>query len=366
MPLPDARTLKKPFRVGRSMRATSTKGLSKGEVGNKALRRFHGHAPLQPDKVLPLSLNHQAVTKGHTIFPRAVVEPAMAGRLLVSGQNSRKLGSQVTKGAWRGMPIFSLTLEERATCPRSCELWRTCYGNAMHLAKRIDHRGIGFEAKLQGELAALQAQHPQGFVVRLHQLGDFFSLAYVQAWAGWLARFPALRIFGYTHWPVDTKIGAEVARIREYWWDRFAVRTSLACPPQGQERSGSVQALPAATTIWRLPEGARVAEGIVCPAQTGKTECCGTCGLCWAGAARGETIVFVGHGMVRTRARGPDRQPRQSGNKGGRPRGYDDATAKRVLALVAPRDLTYDEIAAATGLTKGQIAGIVFRNRGTA
>lgn len=362
MPIPDASTVKKPWRIGKSMQASSTKGKAKGDPGNKALRRFHEHAPLQPERVKALPEQSRPVVQAKTLYPSTVVHASLAGRLLVDGINSRKLGSKVTKGAWRGMPIFSLTLEERATCPRSCDLWRTCYGNAMHLAKRIDH-SFGLEPRLEGELAAFQERYPRGFVVRLHQLGDFYSLAYVKTWATWLAKFPALRVFGYTHWPVDSKIGAEIHRLREYWWDRFAIRTSVGLT-NAAAVDGSAKT-PTATTIWRLPEGPRVAEGIVCPAQTGRTECCGTCGLCWAEAAREETIVFVGHGMTNRGVPRGTRRASAKGTPGGRPRisDYGDDTVERVLALCRAGTHTMIQIATETGLSKGQVAGIVYRKR---
>ena len=159
----------------------------------------------------------------------------------------------------------------------------------MHFSRR--HRaGPELVAQLDRELAALQRAHPRGFVVRLHILGDFYSVAYAQAWAGWLDRFPALHVFGYTARPRHTSIGAAVVSLRDRRWDRFAVRSS------------TVESAPAsAVTIDRIPEAARVAEGIVCPAQTGGAETCGRCGLCWALAARDKTIVFVLHGAAGSR-----------------------------------------------------------------
>jgi hypothetical protein len=85
-----------------------------------------------------------------------------------------------------GMPIYTLTLEERATCPTSCGHWRSCYGNSMHFAHRIDHRSPGFATLLAANVKRLGVEHPHGFVVRLHVLGDFYSVAYVDLWAALL------------------------------------------------------------------------------------------------------------------------------------------------------------------------------------
>lgn len=267
------------------------------EVPAKPKRRFTDHAPLQPELVVGLPEHHLAIVEGRTLFPSTVVTAAESPRLLVSGENSRKIGDRVVKGPWRGMPIYTLTLEERATCPRSCAVYRQCYGNAMQLARRhvVDQ---AFFDKMGVELFELQRAHPDGFVVRLHILGDFPSPDYVAAWSIWLEDYPALRVFGYTAWPVDSEIGALIVTLREAQWSRFAVRTSGA------------QAQPCgATTIFRAPQEPRVAEGIVCPAQTGKTDCCGTCGLCWAEAARHETIAFIAHGKIGRAAAPPPALP---------------------------------------------------------
>ena len=62
----------------------------------------------------------------------------------------------VKKGQFKGYVIFTLTLEERATCPRDCYHWDDCYGNNMAFAHRIEH-GEALEKKLDEELAELCA-----------------------------------------------------------------------------------------------------------------------------------------------------------------------------------------------------------------
>lgn len=254
------------------------------ESGSK--RRFTDHAELQPEKVIGLPDDNAAVREGRTLFPSTVVAPADSPALLVSGENSRKLGSQVTKGPWSGFPIYQLSLEERASCPRSCFHWNTCYGNGMQMARR--HKAdADLIPYLRAELTDLQDEFPRGFVVRLHVLGDFFSEAYARQWIEWLREFPALHIFGYTAHTKDSPIGKILLAATDTQFDRFAIRFSSEEPqPQG------------ATTIWRLPEDGTVREGIVCPAQTGKTDCCGTCGLCWAVSAKEKTIAFIAHGRA--------------------------------------------------------------------
>ena len=227
---------------------------------------------------LVLDRGHRAVREGRTLFPVRVEADAAANRLLVSGFNSKKIGATVAKGAWRGMPIFTLTLEERATCPRSCRHWHDCFGNKMQWARRV-RTDRDLVPRLGGELAALQRAFPGGFVVRLHVLGDFFAIAYARRWLAWLRRFPALRVFGYTAWPASTALGRLLRAAGNRLWPRFAMRTSSNTLPTR-----------AAETI-AFGDEARPGS-IVCPAQTGRTECCATCALCWATR---RNIAFLRH-----------------------------------------------------------------------
>lgn len=246
--------------------------------------RFGAHRPDGRAARGGLAPDHPAVLDGRTLFPRSVVSAARSPRLLVSGHNNPKLGRTVAKGAWRGMPLVHLTLEERATCPRSCTVWRECYGNGMHLARR-HAPGAELEARLAIELFDLAKRHPAGFVVRLHSLGDFYSDGYAMRWLAWLGAIPALRVFGFTAHPRDSMRGALIDDMNRRWPDRCALRFSVMAP------TGRA---PEAMTIWAgEPTPAGV---IICPAQTGKTACCATCGLCWAPAAQGRAIGFIGHG----------------------------------------------------------------------
>ena len=224
-----------------------------------------------------LDAAHPAVVEGRTLFPTRVIEADAVARVLKSGEHQRKIGDRVMKGRWRGYPIYTLTLEERASCPRSCEQWRSCYGNRMRWPLR--HRaGPALERAIETDLAGLQARHPGGFVVRLHILGDFYSLDYVRAWARRLDRFPALRVYGYTARGLDAPIGIYLRALSARRWDRFAVRFSGAGLA---ERSAIV-----------VGAEANAGDAIVCPAQTGRSACCATCGLCW-GTRR--NIAFLQH-----------------------------------------------------------------------
>jgi len=151
-----------------------------------------------------LRANHPALEYGVTIHPKTVKPLAdYTSRLLKPASGNAKLGAGsnvITKGKWSGMAMYTLTLEERATCSRTCQQWARCFGNNMGFAHRIssDEPEL-LEMRLNDELEHLSRVHPRGFVVRLHVLGDFYSTDYVDFWADALRAYPALHVFGYTH-----------------------------------------------------------------------------------------------------------------------------------------------------------------------
>lgn len=227
----------------------------------QSLRRFASPA-LGGDGVT-ISRLHPAHCYGRTIFSSRVYDPDEVARVLKDGHQSRKIGKTVTKGPRRGWPIFTLTLEERATCPRTCVAWAYCYGNNMHAAERIV-AGVELEQAIWDELEALQHDHPGGFMVRLHILGDFYSTGYVDLWRRALDAFPALHVFGFTARDRDADpIGSAVFALAMDDWDRFAVRFSGA-----------------AGKLWASRIGHDDPDAVACPAQTGASECCASCMLC--------------------------------------------------------------------------------------
>ena len=90
---------------------------------------------------------HPAIVEGRTIYPQQVMQPGKYN-VLKPGANSCKTGPKILKGRWAGMPIYTLTLEERRTCPGSCRHWRSCYGNRTPWAERYVH-GPNLEARFE-------------------------------------------------------------------------------------------------------------------------------------------------------------------------------------------------------------------------
>lgn len=251
-------------------------------VKNADARRDGSHTTGGPSSAtrepVALAHNHPAVLEGRTLFPSRVFDPIE--RVLKSGEHSAKIGARVVKGPWKGYPIFTLTLEERASCPPTCSLWAGCYGNNTPFARRFRH-GADLEWRLEREVAALELEHQAGFVVRLHSLGDFYSREYVALWRRLIERHPALHIFGYTaHVDVDNDdVAFDLGMLVRELWPRFAVRFS-----GGWAKS--------CTTVVVEHERGAPADAIVCPAQTGKTQSCATCALCWGTRRR---IAFLRH-----------------------------------------------------------------------
>ena len=233
---------------------------------------------------------------------KSISEGMAKSERLIKKSTNIKLGKWVTKGKWKGFPILTLTLEERATCPRSCAHWFDCYGNNMMFATRYN-AGADLEAMLETELTALQAKYPCGFLVRLHILGDFYSVGYVAKWAKWLGMFPALHVYGYTaNRPnaidaTERAIGLALLSLSENCPTRWSVRfsgnfdrTSMTALSNDDSRSVALVEAKAA---------------FLCPTQISKSTGqyaakgeetlvpdCGACGLCWTAS---KPVVFITH-----------------------------------------------------------------------
>jgi len=210
-----------------------------------------------------------------TRYPKSVKPPS--NKMLKRGKQNAKLGDKVTGKMWKGMTIYSLTLEERATCPPDCEQWDNCYGDNMPFGHRFDHTQIGFYYALERQITELNEKHSEGFVIRLHVLGDFFSRHYTRQWERWLRKFKNLRVFGYTHHRHESELGSMLADMNRLWPDRWRIRFS-------DDLNTEFSAHVASDTT--------TTGGIMCPEQAGKTASCATCGYCWSSE---NPVVFIEH-----------------------------------------------------------------------
>ncbi len=214
-----------------------------------------------------------------TRFKSRVLPVAAMTSILVSGHSNVKIGRDVRKGGLRGYRIFTLSLEERATCPASCEHWRNCYGNAMPFAKRVDHTDPKFLTALAAEIETLLRKPWPGVLIRLHALGDFYSVRYVSFWRLMLAKHPRLSIFGYTARNNEDEIGPAIFKLRREFGSRAMIRSS-----NGERHDMA--------TVSIKTEADCPPNAFVCPEQTNKTRCCATCAACWSTT---KTVAFLEH-----------------------------------------------------------------------
>lgn len=236
------------------------------------------HSPRIPGLELP------AIVEGRSFFQKSVKRPDQMKNLLVSGQSNMKIGRDCRIGKLKGYWLYTLSLEERKTCPRECFHFQSCYGNGMPYAKRIDHTAPDFLPKLEAELDGLMKQAARragapGIIVRLHALGDFYSTDYVGWWAAMLEKHPKLIVFGYTAWAPTHDIGRGVNRLIDWFPGRAMMRFSNG----GMATRSTVPV----RSADQVPAGA-----FLCPEQSGQFEACGKCGACWATL---KNVAFIDH-----------------------------------------------------------------------
>lgn len=124
-------------------------------------RRFASHG--RKGKPMTLREEHPAVVEGRALFPTQVREPDHDSILFKPGANNSKIGSHVAKGKlWAGFPIYTLSLEERATCPRVCEHWRDCLVPGTKVLT-ADLRWINIENLQLGQNIAAFTEQPNKY-----------------------------------------------------------------------------------------------------------------------------------------------------------------------------------------------------------
>lgn len=219
---------------------------------------------------------NQTLRRQRTKYLKSVKKPH--NNMLKRGKANAKLGDKISIKKWQGLTIYSLTLEERASCPDYCEQWDNCYGNNMPFGHRFDHTDPTFLPLLREQLVGLLTKHPEGIVVRLHVLGDFFDIDYCIFWVQMLTEYPNLKVFGYTHHRLNTELGQAVESINRIAPDQSAIRFS-------DDYTTDFAAYTEKTV-------GSVFKGIYCPEQTNKTASCATCGYCWSSD---QPIIFLEH-----------------------------------------------------------------------
>ena len=159
--------------------------------------RFLGHAD-------PLAADHRAMVEANSRYQGKLTGLSPVNETVLKPGNGKlgKRANRKTWGSWDGAKVYALTLEERKTCPRSCAHWADCYGNNLHLSRRIAE-GPELVAAIMRDLETLTKGNTRRIIVRLHVLGDFYSESYVEAWRMALAMYSKVLVFGYTAHPID-------------------------------------------------------------------------------------------------------------------------------------------------------------------
>ena len=244
----------------------------------------------------PITKTEAAILSSRSVYwmnVKSVSDGMAKTERAIKASTNAKLGKVVKVGRLQGARIFTLTLEERATCDNSCAHWTTCFGNNMPFATRYK-MDDALLIQIESDLEFYNAKG-KSFLVRLHVLGDFPSVEYVAFWARMLCQFENLNVYGYTARLSGTLIGDAILSLRS---PRFMVRQS------GQFDGSNMSALSFDDARSLPTVDARKA--IVCPTQIAKrgeyelaakgidtlTPNCGTCGLCWTTP---KNIVFLTH-----------------------------------------------------------------------
>jgi hypothetical protein len=228
-----------------------------------------------------------------TVYRKNVVDWHVGDRepLKPARDNGKLHGNIVKRGQYAGYAMYSLTLEERATCSPDCGQLKTCYGNNMPFAKRYNVDAILLVA-IDMQLAKL-TKNGRRILLRLHILGDFFSVGYVEWWRRTLEKYPTVSAFGYTHWPLLTGQGQAVERLVRDMPQRFAIKRSLdrlnQIPQAAQHTIGATIVI----KNWAdAPKG-----WIKCPAQmaTDRGNNNVGCAECGIACATTTNVAFVEH-----------------------------------------------------------------------
>ena len=221
-----------------------------------------------------LSSTHPAIVNSQTMYRKNVHDAGNYAHAVIKASTNIKLGKKVTKGHLRGAKIFTLTLEERATCDSECEHWLDCYGNNMPFGHRFEANDA-LMVSIERDLDKLDAKG-KPYLVRLHILGDFFNLKYVLFWKKQLKNRELLNIYGYTRNHPNKPLGYALKLLRKQYGERFAIRFSNYPddPMSAQSKDLSTN-------------------GVDCPEQLGLAESCGDCALCWSMPKK--PVIFYDH-----------------------------------------------------------------------
>lgn len=193
-----------------------------------------------------------------------------------------------------GTGVLKWSLEAGDTCP-GASTWCSdhCYGKkGFFYSFSVKER----HAKNQALLVDLsdferrvneQLSHARIMEVRIHEVGDFWSVPYTMAWIRIVQANPTKRFWGYTRsWTIPDLVPAlEELRSLPNMQLFASCDTSMPDPPKGW-RIAWIDGDPRATGVTclfqqKLPDGSR------------RKDSCSECGFCQKG--RSKNVVFLPH-----------------------------------------------------------------------
>ena len=233
--------------------------------------------------IMELQKTHKAIVNASTLYSDSkftIRDVSNYKHRVLKPSTNIKLGKKVTKGKLKGMKMYTLTLIERETCTDECEHYNDCFGNNMPFAHRFSVNEA-FMLRLESDIQETARLNPLGFLVRLHILGDFESVEYVEFWNRMLYTYPNLHIYGYSRNHITSKykhisaIGYKLIRVRTTHKERFAIRFSNKLDEEFSANSRDI-----------------TDKGITCLAQIKASVSCSDCTLCWSSK---KAIGFITH-----------------------------------------------------------------------
>ena len=131
-------------------------------------------------------------------------------------------------------------------------------------------QGKDLEERIEKEISELNQN--KNYLIRLHILGDFYSIEYVNLWLRLLDQYLNIAIYGYTGISPNSNIGKVIAFGNQKHLatnsKRFNIRYSNRPNILFSANSLDVQ----------KPQKGKA---IICPQQTGQSKGCADCALCW-------------------------------------------------------------------------------------
>ena len=232
---------------------------------------------------MQLDKKHKAIVNASTLYNASkftIRDVTNYSPRVLKLSTNVKLGKIVKKGKHKGKRILTLTLIERETCTNECEHYLTCYGNNMPFAHRFEVNEA-FMLRLESDIEYYVQKYPEGILIRLHVLGDFESIQYIEFWNRMLHTYSSIAIYGYTRNHITSKyehiraLGYKTIAVRNIHKDRFAIRFSNKLDDDFSANSRDI-----------------TDKGITCLAQVKANVSCSDCTLCWASKKQ---IGFITH-----------------------------------------------------------------------